>query len=158
MELTTKWEYVDDKVMGGVSDGRLHQEMYHGRMATVLRGSVSLDNNGGFIQIAFDLCRDGAEFDVSGWDGLEFEICGNNEPYDIRFRTKQLTRPWQSFRSDFVAPPRWRTLKVPFNELEAHRTDARFDPARLRRIGILAIGREFRADVAIAAVRLYRSV
>lgn len=40
--------------------------------------------------------------------------------------------------------------------LEAHKTDACFDPAHLRRIGILAIGREFQADVAIAGMRLYQ--
>lgn len=157
MELTPTWEYVADKVMGGVSKGRMHHEVYQGHLATVLRGHVSLENNGGFVQIAFDLPSDGAGFDASAWDGLVFETCGNNERYDIRLRTDQLTRPWQSFRSDFEAKSQWHSHKVPFETLEAHKTDAHFDPIHLRRIGILAIGREFQADVAIAGIRLYRS-
>ena len=156
MELTPNWEYVADRVMGGVSNGRMYHEIYNGHMASVLRGNVSLDNNGGFIQIAFDLRSDGAGFDASGWDGIAFETCGNNERYDVRFRTEKLTCPWQSFRTDFVAKSQWRSHKVPFETLEAHKTDACFDPAHLRRIGILAIGREFQADVAIAGMRLYR--
>ncbi|WP_022703731.1 CIA30 family protein [Pseudorhodobacter ferrugineus] len=158
MELNPKWEYVADGVMGGVSRGGMQEEMFRGRMATVLRGGVSLDNNGGFVQIAFDLCHDGAGFDASDWDGIELETCGNGERYDIRLRTDQLTRPWQSFRSDFIAAQEWRSHRVAFDAVEAHKTDARFDPAHLRRIGILAIGREFQAEVAVANIRLYRSV
>ena len=45
------WQYVSDRVMGGVSDGQvtLEQdgEMYYAR----LTGNVSTKNNGGFIQL-----------------------------------------------------------------------------------------------------------
>jgi hypothetical protein len=157
MKLNPKWEYVADGVMGGVSKGGMQQEMFRGRMATVLRGGVSLANNGGFVQIAFDLCHDGAGFDASDWDGIELETCGNGELYDIRLRTDQLTRPWQSFRSDFIGAPQWRNHRVAFDRVGAHKTDAHFDPSHLRRIGILAIGREFQAEVAVANISLYRS-
>ncbi|MDG2259647.1 MAG: CIA30 family protein [Paracoccaceae bacterium] len=157
MELNPKWKYVADGVMGGISKGGMQREMFRGRIATILRGGVSLDNNGGFVQIAFDLCDDGSGFDASDWDGIEFESCGNGEHYDIRLRTDQLTRSWQSFRTDFIAVSEWRCHRVAFEAVEAHKTDARFDPEHLRRIGILAIGREFQAEVAVANVRLYRS-
>jgi hypothetical protein len=156
MELNPAWEYVADDVMGGVSNGSLHQETHLGREATVLRGDVSLDNNGGFVQIAFDLRPDGTGFDASDWTGLELDVSGNGEPYDIRLRTDQLTRPWQSFRTDFTTQLDWETLRIPFNAFVSHKTDAVFDPAQLRRIGILAIGREFQANIAVASVRLYR--
>jgi Complex I intermediate-associated protein 30 (CIA30) len=39
--------------MGGVSTGSVSREShYHGRDANILRGTVRLDNNGGFIQMA----------------------------------------------------------------------------------------------------------
>jgi len=155
MQLNPRWEYVADGVMGGVSKGGMSREMFQGRMAVILRGTVSLQNNGGFIQIAFDVRRDNAEFNAGNWDGIELDVCGNGERYDIRLRTDQLTRPWQSFRAEFTAPQDWQVLQVPFNTVIPHRTDAVFDPTQLRRIGILAIGREFQADVAIAGVRLY---
>jgi hypothetical protein len=156
MEIHPKWDYVADGVMGGVSQGGLRQEVFRGRKAAVLRGDVSLANNGGFVQIAFDLRADGTVFDASGWDGIALDVCGDGERYDIRLRTAQLTRPWQSFRTEFVAGPEWQTVRIPFETVISHRTDAVFDPAQLRRIGILAIGREFRAEVAVAGVRLFQ--
>lgn len=157
MELDPQWEYVSDGVMGGLSTGSLTRAEVAGRQAMRLMGDVSLDNNGGFVQMAFDLRPDGGAFDASRWDAIALDVCGNDQAYDLRLRTDQLTRPWQSFRADFVAQPQWRTITVPFAEMEAHRTDATFDPARLRRVGVLGIGRVFRVDVAVGAVRLVRT-
>lgn len=155
LDLTPDWEFVADAVMGGVSRGQASPASVDGRDARRLTGQVSLDNNGGFIQMAFDLSDAGA-FDASDWTGVEIELRGNAETYELRLRTDQLTHPWQSFRTAFEAPPEWTTLRFPFAALEAHRTSARFDPTRLRRLGLLAIGREFEADLAVSAVRLYR--
>lgn len=154
--LTPEWEYVADTVMGGVSRGGLSVEAYQGRQATVLRGDVSLDNNGGFVQMASDLNPDGSLYNASAWDGIALEVCGNDATYDFRLRTDALSRPWQSFRTDFIAPETWQTVRLPFADVTPHKTDATFDPARLRRIGILAIGREMRAEIAVAGVHLYR--
>lgn len=155
MELAPDWEFVADTVMGGVSQGSLKREQVAGRAATRLEGRVSLDNNGGFVQMAFDLLPDGGPFDASDYSGLELDVYGNSERYDLRLRTDQLTRPWHSFRTQFEAPPSWTTLRIPFADFEAHRTNEIFDPARLRRIGVLAIGRVFNADIAVSALRLY---
>ena len=151
MDLSPTWEYVADAVMGGVSQGRLTLETVDGRDAARLTGTVSLDNNGGFLQMAFD-----AAADMSGWTGVEIDVAGNDETYDLRVRTDQLTRPWQSFRTSFTAQREWTSVRIPFADLTPHRTDATFDPRRVRRIGILAIGRVFDADVAVSGVRLYR--
>ncbi len=151
MQLDPDWRYVADEVMGGVSQGQAAREEVAGRMATRLTGAVSTDNNGGFIQIAFDLSAD-----ASGFNGIEIDVRGNAEDYDLRLRTTALNRPWQSFRLSFNAPQEWTTLRLPFARFEPHRTDAAFDPAQLRRIGVLAVGREFQADIAVAGIRLYR--
>jgi hypothetical protein len=126
-------------------------------MASVLRGEVSLANKGGFIQMASDLRSNGASFDASTWDGLELDVCGNAELYDIRLRTDQLTRPWQSFRTEIPTMHEWHTLRIGFETFMAHKTEAIFDPQQLRRIGVLAIGREFHAVIAVAGLRFYRS-
>lgn len=153
--LNPDWEYVADTVMGGVSRGQATQEVVAGRAAIRLTGAVSLDNNGGFVQIAFDLA-DGDVFDASGYTGIALDVLGNGEVYDLRLRTDALTRPWQSFRAEFAAPATWTTVRLPFTAFEPHRTQAGFDPAGLRRIGVLAIGREMQADIAVTDVRLYR--
>lgn len=156
MELNPDWEYVADGVMGGVSNGGMHHEIFRGRRAVVLRGDVSLDNNGGFIQIAFDLRPDGTRMDASDHDGIELDVCGNDARYDLRLRTDQLTRPWQSFRAEFQALRDWHTVRIPFDAVVSHKTDALFDPTQLRRIGVLAIGRAFHAEVAVAGLRFFR--
>lgn len=156
MDMNPHWEYVADQVMGGVSQGSLRQEMFRGRMASVLRGNVSLENNGGFIQMAFDLRSNGAGFDASPWEGLELDVCGNGALYDLRLRTDQLTRPWQSFRTEIPTLHDWQTLRIAFNTFLPHKTDTIFDPRHLRRIGVLAIGREFHALIAVAGLRFYR--
>lgn len=155
MDLAPGWEYVADTVMGGVSSGGIVRAEVAGRLATRLTGQVSLENNGGFIQMASDLGQ-GDVLDGSGWDGIEIEIRGNGASYEVRLRTDALTRPWQSFRAVVTAGADWKTLRLPWSAFEAHRTDAPFDPARLRRIGVLAIGARMQADVSISAVRFYR--
>tara|TARA_R100000935_G_C2836463_1_gene168400 strand:- start:1048 stop:1530 length:483 start_codon:yes stop_codon:yes gene_type:complete len=154
-QLKPNWEFVSDTVMGGVSSGSVANEIVDGRNATVLRGTVSLENNGGFIQMAFDLNENGSDVDVSAWDGIEIDVFGDGNTYDVRLRTAQLTRPWQSFRADFVGVPHWRKVKIPFSSLVSHRVEAVFDPTCLRRIGILAIGRERNAYVAVSNIGFY---
>jgi hypothetical protein len=156
MQLSPRWEYVSDRVMGGVSTGQLQVAEVEGRAGARMTGSVSLDNNGGFVQMAFDLAPGGGVFDASQWSGIEVDVYGNGEVYEMRLRTTALTRPWQSFRAPFRAGAAWETIRLPFDSFEAHRTSADFDAATLRRVGILAIGRVFEADVTVAAVRLYR--
>ncbi len=149
------WEMIADRVMGGVSNGTMRREVVRGREAVHLQGDVSLENNGGFLQIALDLTPDGTSIDASGWAGIEIDVVGNNERYNLHLRTADVARPWQSYRQSFVAKPDWQTVRLPFAEFEAHRIDASLDLRTLRRIGIVAIGRAFNADIAIGGIRFF---
>jgi hypothetical protein len=152
--ITGTWEMISDEVMGGVSDGRLSHEDVQGCYALRLTGHVSTENNGGFLQMARDL-GDADGLDAGGYTGLQLDVCGNGERYNIHLRTKDVTRPWQSYRHSFTAPDTWATLKLPFAEFTAHRLTSPLDLKSLRRIGIVAIGRAFYADIAVARLRLY---
>ena len=55
----------------------------------------------------------------------------NNEEYDIRLRTDELNRPWQSFRKTFLAPREWIKARVSFADLQSHRTKLKFKPTIL---------------------------
>lgn len=155
MELNPKWEYVADTVTGGVSSGQLTQHEVAGRDAMQLTGTVSLENNGGFIQMAADLAEDGV-FDASDWSGVEVDLRGIGAGYELRLRTDQLTRPWQSYRVEIEPTGAWETIRFAWDAFEARKTDAPFDSARLRRMGILAIGAEMEADIAVSGIRLYK--
>ena len=149
------WQLFTDRVMGGVSNGTMTRETVAGRAAIRMRGDVSLANNGGFIQLSLDLAPAGGAADASAWTGIEIDVLGRGEDYSLRLRTTELTESWQSYRQGFVAGPEWTTVRLPFAEFAPHRTETPLDLAKLRRLGLVAIGREFSADLAIGGVRLY---
>lgn len=151
------WQFVSDGVMGGVSRGTMARETIGGRNALRMRGTVSLEKNGGFIQVALDLSPDGAPIDASSFAGIEIDVLGNGEMYNLHLRTADLIRPWQSYRHSFAAGEEWKTHRLPFASFDAHRISVALDPAKLRRMGIVAIGRAFEADIAIRGIRFYKS-
>lgn len=150
-----RWDVVTDAVMGGVSRATLSVANIEGRTALRLQGRVRLEHNGGFVQMALDLSAAGAAFDASAWQGIELCVCGNGESYGAHLRTTDLSAPWQSYRHAFVAPPVWQTLQLPFAAFEPHRTNAPLALTRLRRIGLVAIGRAFDAELALHRIGLY---
>jgi complex I intermediate-associated protein 30 (CIA30) len=149
----TRWQLFTDRVMGGVSNGTMGREMVAGRPAIRMRGDVSLESNGGFVQIAIDLMPDGKAKDASNWAGVELDVFGNGEEYNIHLRTDDLTQPWQSYRQSFRAGPQWQTVQFRFQDFTPYRTDIALDVRRLRRIGIVAIGRPFSADICVGGLR-----
>jgi hypothetical protein len=151
----TLWQLISDQVMGGISAGSLSRELVSGRPANRMRGNVRLENNGGFLQMALDLAPNGSLVDVSAWTGIELDVFGNDQEYGMHLRTSNLTHPWQSYRQSFRALPQWQTIRLPFESFVAHRTGIPIDLGRLRRLGLVAIGRAFSADLALGGIRYY---
>lgn len=150
------WRLISDQVMGGLSQGALTRSTHQGRSCLRLTGKVSTENSGGFLQMALELDDQAGAFDASGFDGLEIDIAGNGEAYNLHLRTTQLWLPWQSFRVSFTAEETWKTLRLPFEAFSPYRSSSRLDSRRLTRIGLLAIGRDFSADLCLARLLLYR--
>lgn len=150
--LGTQWRLVSDGVMGGLSQGQLQATHYRGRDSLCLRGVVTTANNGGFIQIALDLPPG---LDASACHGMRLTVAGNNESYNLHLRTADLHRPWQAYRQSFTVTPEWQTLDLPFTALHAYRTQQTFRPECLIRVGLVAIGRDFNAELYLAAAVLY---
>ena len=149
------WRLVTDGVMGGVSSGMLKKDSMEGKPCTLLSGEVSLQNNGGFIQAAMDI-SDTAAANASAYQGVMLEVYGNDQEYNLHLRTGDVWLPWQSYRASFVAKPQWQVIKLPFSEFSGYRIRTPLDVARLKRIGVLAIGREFTANLCIGELALYR--
>lgn len=153
--LGTRWRLVTDTVMGGVSRGRLAPAQVAGRPCLRLTGDVSLENNGGFVQASLDL-GDKDDLDASAYAGIELDVHGNGQPYNLHLRTADTRIVWQSYRASFMAAPAWTTLRLPFSEFVPYRTSAALNLERLRRLGVVAIGREMQADLCIGKIALYR--
>jgi len=150
------WRLVTDTVMGGVSNGQLTVEEIDGRPCLRLRGEVRTENNGGFIQAALDLETSRVR-DASAFDGVVIDVYGNGETYSLHLRQDGLWLPWQAFRASFTASPEWQTHYLPFAQFQPHKTSASLKRDRLKRIGVVAIGRAFSADLCVGRIGYYRA-
>lgn len=149
------WRLVTDGVMGGLSSGNITHDEIEGRACLRLRGDVRLENRGGFLQAALDIQQTAAA-DASAYRGLLLEVFGNDRDYNLHLRTADVWLPWQSYRASFHAPPRWQVIRLPFKDFSGYRIGTKLDLKHLRRIGLLAIGDAFAADLCVARVAFYR--
>jgi hypothetical protein len=138
------WTYLADTVMGGVSRGgaRLEDGALH------LSGEVSTENRGGFIQARTDV----SNVPVTA-RGLVIRVRGNGEPYFIHLRTRRTRLPWQYYQARFETGAPWREVTLPWS---AFAPSGRLlppspDPGEVRSVGLVAYGRDHRADVWLAA-------
>ncbi|RBI75675.1 NADH ubiquinone oxidoreductase [Roseovarius sp. TE539] len=143
------WEYLSDRVMGGVSEGSARVEGDHVR----LTGEVSTRNRGGFIQTRTDLARpfpDDAK-------GLIIRVRGNGERYFLHLRTTGTILPWQYYQAGFETTRDWRTLRVPFSEFQPSGRMLRGTPRAetVRSVGFVAFGRDHLADLAAEWIGIY---
>ena len=116
------WMVISDQVMGGVSSAVLQQNVQQDSSCSCLIGRTSLDNNGGFVQMKLDIEPGNLPAD---YKGLFIELYGSAHDYNLHVKTTQLSRPWQSFRYTLSVEPHWTRFIVPYEQLSAHRTDAK---------------------------------
>ena len=152
--LGTPWRLVTDRVMGGLSTGRITLGTHKGRRSLCLSGDVSLANNGGFVQVNLELAPDGT-LDASAFEGVRLVVRGNDEDYKVHLKTLDTSLPWQSYRAEFLAGDDWCERRLPFSAFAPHRLAAPLDTRRLRRLGIVAIGRAMEAEVCLAEIGFY---
>lgn len=153
--LETEWNCFTDRVMGGVSNASHSFEEEDGKHYIRLRGDVSLENNGGFVQTALPLTQNGV-LDASEYEGIRLTVRGNGERYQIHLKNSQTRLPWQYFYAPFQTSENWKTLELPFSKFEPDRLNAKLDPSTLKRVAIVAIGREFEADVSVSHIEFYK--
>lgn len=139
--------------MGGVSEGRADYITEDGTAFVRLIGTVSTENNGGFLQVR-RLLPLGLP---AGTKGLELETRGNGEAYYVFLRTREMTRPWYFYKAAFQSTATWTKLRIPLSDFEPSKTfHAKLtDPESVVSIGFVAYGRDHSADLSIASVGVY---
>ena len=150
------WQYVSDRVMGGVSDGQvtLEQdgEMYYAR----LTGNVSTANNGGFIQLRAGVSFANSEKDGKNLQGVRLNVRGNGETYYIHIRTNESWSPSDYYATTFKANSDWQMIDLPFNTFKRRWSkDSVLDPKKIRSFGIVAYGRDHVSDVSVSKIEFY---
>ena len=146
----TRWNGFTDRVMGGRSDMQAGLVETDDGPALRMRGSVRLDNNGGFIQVRLPLEVNEGTLDATNFDGVALDIRGTPGPYFIHLRTPDCRRPWQYYRAELRVTQEWRKVFVPFSDFQGKSIRAAPDFASLRSIALVAYGEAFEAEIEIA--------
>lgn len=131
-----RWELVNDSVMGGISRSEMFITADH---VAVFRGTVSLENNGGF---AMARTKPG-DYAMAGFDGIAVRLRGDGQTYRLRLRTDDRF-DGVAYNATFQTQAGvWETIRIPFfSFLPTFRgrvlSDIEpLDPRRIRRVGVM---------------------
>ena len=149
-----RWCFVTDKVMGGVSEGRFETKVDGKDSHYNMRGNVSTENNGGFLQFRTKI----NDHPIGKlYKGIRIQVRGNNEEYAVHIRTKYLFLPWQYYQSKFIATNEWEVIELPLKDFKKSNfyQPSSVSSIDIQTLGIVAIGRDFQANIDLRYIELY---
>ncbi len=146
----SKWKFIADDVMGGVSTGSVVYEMQEGTSVAFMNGDVSTENNGGFIQFQRKL----KDVDLRDAKFIRIVAKGNNQKYFIHLRTSGTILPWQYYQSEFIVESEYQEFILP---LESFKKSGSFlsDKVKaksIKSIGVVAFGRDHKANLYVKEI------
>ncbi len=149
----TRWEFIADTVMGGVSTGTVSFKTEGQTSFARMTGSVSTENRGGFIQFRRLLETPPPD----GTTGVRIVVRGNNQKYFLHLRTKGMILPWQYYQSEFNTTGDWTEIRLPLSSFKASGRLLRSTPAAqsLASVGVVAYGRDHDAEIDVREIDFY---
>ena len=149
-----KWNFISDKVMGGVSSGKFKVEVIESIKCYRMTGIVSTENNGGFIQIRTKLKP---EININNYKGIYIKVYGNEKKYNIHLRTDLTLAPWQYYSYTFNSPKNWIEIKAPFKEFKKSNF---YQPKsiigqKIKSIGLVAGFDDFNSDICLGEIGFF---
>jgi hypothetical protein len=151
---TPPWRCFTDRVMGGRSDATATLSEVQGRPALLLRGQLSLENRGGFVQVARQLGERGAPFDATHFRAIRLTVCGHAPATLIHLRSADTVFPWSHYAAGFALPATWGEVDVPFAAFEPSGMVKPLDRSALTRIGVVAGRAAGLVDIGIGRIEL----
>ena len=148
-----RWVFISDQVMGGISTGELTFRSEAGETYAHMVGTVSTENNGGFIQFR----RTPVEAISKNSTGVFLRAKGNNQRYFIHVRTKWTKLPWQYYQSAFYVTNTWQEFRLPLATFEPSSSlmPKSPSPKSLTSIGVVAFGRDHTANIQVGEIGFY---
>ncbi|GAA6159088.1 hypothetical protein NBRC116589_12620 [Ruegeria sp. HU-ET01832] len=149
----TRWDYVADTVMGGVSSGQVQFRSEGGVEFARLTGTVSTENNGGFIQFRRKL----SERLDEAVSGVRLLVRGNGEQYFVHLRTRGTVLPWQYYQAAFATSEDWTEVYLPLSGFKASGAMLRAipDAEAITSVGVVAFGHDHEASVDVSEIGFY---
>ena len=146
-----QWRYVADDVMGGVSTGYVEYQIIEEDIIAVLKGNVSTENNGGFIQIRRDL----KDINLENANSVKIVAKGNSQKYYIFLRTTGTILPWQYYASEFTVNENFNEFILPIKDFEksGFLLAKKINPKKITSIGIVAFGRDHLAELYVKEIK-----
>ena len=124
-----------------------------------MSGRVSLDNNGGFIQVRLPLARQGSSyFDASAYEGLRIVARANErEGYYTFLRGTANRFPWSFYMAPMSVGQEWTEVRIPFAAFVRGDFGAAFDlnVRRLSSVAVVAYKKEFEASIDVRELSFY---
>lgn len=137
----SRWAFFTDQVMGGVSTGNVAVTTDGLR----LTGTVSTDNNGGFIQAR--MMVDGLPEDAKA---IRLQVRGNGERYYVHLRTRGTLLPWQFYQAGFDTTGGWQEVTLPISAFEAKGGKwAKLKARSVKSLAVVAYGADYQADLSV---------
>jgi hypothetical protein len=146
----SRWEFVADTVMGGVSSGALTFTEVGDQPVLRLTGTVSTENRGGFIQARMPMVT-ALPADAQG---LWLKVRGNKQRYFVHLRTSGTVLPWQYYQAGFDVTEDWKIVRLSWADFKPSGDFLRDTPLpqNIRSIGVVAFGRDHQAEIEVAQI------
>ncbi|MBZ9631300.1 CIA30 family protein [Salegentibacter sp. LM13S] len=103
------WKIQNDVVMGGNSSSKLERSDDGN---AIFKGSVSLENNGGFASVQYHF----PSKNIEGYKKALITLKGNGKSYQFRMKSNLNDRA--SYIYTFKTTGDWQTVEVPLKEME----------------------------------------
>jgi NADH dehydrogenase [ubiquinone] 1 alpha subcomplex assembly factor 1 len=139
-EVAEGFRPIGDRVMGGVSTGRLRP----GLGCAVFSGEVSFKNQGGFASVRSEI----GSWDLSNFEGVEVLVRGDDRVYQLSLTTDPRYGS-VVYRARFTAPSgNWSDVRIPFGEFSPMYRGKTvpgappLDPSRISTFGFLISDRQ----------------
>lgn len=156
-KLGTRWQGITDRVMGGRSDMIVRIVGEEKDSSLYMGGQVSLENNGGFIQVRLYLDSHGGPVDLREYDGIKLRVKGNGEFYNVHLKTADALFPWSYYYFSFKVTGQWQDFKIPFLKFKAdNMLSERIDQANVISIALVAAKKAFEAELYVKEIYFYR--
>ena len=149
----TRWDFITDQVMGGVSTGKLLFKNQNEDGYLHLTGNVSTKNKGGFIQARTSL-KNVLTNDITG---IKIRAKGNATKYYLHLRTTGTILPWHYYQAEFNVQEDWSDISIPLINFKKSGGFLRnkIKPKSLKSIGIVAYGRDHIVDLSVSLLSFY---
>ena len=146
------WKFFSDQVMGGVSEGKTALKKDKNKFFLRLEGTVSTENNGGFIQV-----RKEYEIEGDAYKGIRIKARGLESEYYVHVRTKKLFLPWQYYAGKFFVSKEWTNIEIKFDDFAKSNfyQPQKFKSSEIKSIAFVAFGKDFDAQLDIIEAELF---